>query len=497
MTLETIVPRTDDSTVADEDSSESSDHSSESVSEPKCSKSNQNSSQEKSKPVTIHFMRKEARAKVIPLTGKKSNSRRDQAEHMSGDEDDAEGSDSENHRPVTNGSPITDNHENSWKDFSVQQARHAANEMKKRLEEDDPCEMLRSLCKKGEITKLEEFLEERCETGIDIDYVSNDGWTCLHEIITHGCQFTAVARILLQHGAKVDTADFNMDAPIHASLLYHNSENTKLLLEYKADLELSNGKGRKPIHNANDTESLEILLDHGADINARDKIGNSPLHYAIIAKDVDRIKLLLSRHCDVTAANDAGSTALHLASDPDLVGMLLEAVADDDLSNTVNAMDANGNSPVHMAVRGRHRETVRQLVSKRGKHDLLNYHGRSPISMAKDKLMKSILLKEEIADSASPTNTPTVKKVKSVPPQSPLPEGPIVLPGNENLQSPSLLKRKRHECTNGECERTGKELRWSEVNDYSGVESVQPPAKRNRGQAAPLYNDFSSDGEAD
>ena len=64
-----------------------------------------------------------------------------------------------------------------------------------------------------------------------------------------------------------------MDAPIHASLLYHNSENTKLLLEYKADLELSNGKGRKPIHNANDTESLELLLDHGADIDARDGNG--------------------------------------------------------------------------------------------------------------------------------------------------------------------------------------------------------------------------------
>ena len=61
-----------------------------------------------------------------------------------------------------------------------------------------------------------------------------------------------------------------------------------------------------------------------------------------MAKDVDRIKLLLSRHCDVTAANDAGSTALHLASDPDIVNMLLEAVPDEDLSNTVNAMDANG-----------------------------------------------------------------------------------------------------------------------------------------------------------
>ena len=72
---------------------------------------------------------------------------------------------------------------------------------------------------------------------------------------------------------RVDTTDFNLDTPIHASLLYHNAENTELLLEYKANLDLSNAKGRKPIHNANDTESLELLLDHGAAINARDGNG--------------------------------------------------------------------------------------------------------------------------------------------------------------------------------------------------------------------------------
>ena len=73
--------------------------------------------------------------------------------------------------------------------------------------------------------------------------------------------------------SRVDTTDQNLDTPIHASLLYHNSENTKLLCEYKANLELPNSKGRKPIHNANDTESLELLLDHGADIDARDGNG--------------------------------------------------------------------------------------------------------------------------------------------------------------------------------------------------------------------------------
>ena len=77
---------------------------------------------------------------------------------------------------------------------------------------------------------------------------------------------------------RVNTTDFNLDTPLHASLLYHNTENTKLLLEHGADLDLSNAKGRKPIHNANDLESLELLLDHGAAINAKDGNGKFSLN---------------------------------------------------------------------------------------------------------------------------------------------------------------------------------------------------------------------------
>ena len=79
------------------------------------------------------------------------------------------------------------------------------------------------------------------------------------------------------HFCRVDTTDFNQDTPLHASLLYHNTENTKLLLEHGANLELTNTKGRKPIHNANDAESLELLLDHGAAINAQDANGKMSL----------------------------------------------------------------------------------------------------------------------------------------------------------------------------------------------------------------------------
>ena len=102
----------------------------------------------------------------------------------------------------------------------------------------------------------------------------------------------------------MDTTDTNMDAPIHASLLYHNSENTKLLLEYKANLELTNSKGRKPIHNANDAESLELLLDHGADIDAKD--GNGKM-FIFNHQVIDNAYNYTSLHTDLASSTGCKS----------------------------------------------------------------------------------------------------------------------------------------------------------------------------------------------
>jgi len=378
---------------------------------------------------------------------------------------------------------------------------HAADEVKKKLEEIDPCEKLRSLCKKGEVDLLEEFLSKKEETGVDIDYVSGDGWTCLHEIITHGCQFVGIAKTLLKHGAEVNTKDFNQDTPIHASLLYHNTENTRILVDHGADLSIKNGIGRTPLHNANDSESLEILLNAGADINAKDQNGNTVLHYAVLAKDVDRVKLLVTRKCDINAANNSGSTPLHLAADPDIVRILLDGIPEDNIEAAVNNVDNGGNSPLHIAVKGRHRDTVRLLVAKKSRHDLMNFSKRSPMSFAKDKEMKNILLKKTTILPGTPSGiTASSSKRKPIKqqPTCNFPEDqPIVLPGNPELKSPSILKRKRHECINGVDIRRGPRLTFSEVNDYSGVEELPPVSKRVR--AAPLYTEpqFSSDSEDD
>ena len=118
-----------------------------------------------------------------------------------------------------------------------------------------------------------------------MDAPTEDGWTALHDIITHECQFTDVARVLLNFGANVNTQDIHGDSPLHSSLLYHNTDNIGLLLKYSADVDSTNASGRKPIHIANDGESLELLLDYGASVNSQDRIGNTPLHYAVVGNN--------------------------------------------------------------------------------------------------------------------------------------------------------------------------------------------------------------------
>lgn len=105
-----------------------------------------------------------------------------------------------------------------------------ANELIQRLDEIDPGHKLRSLCKKGDTVALEEFIK----AGVDLDVVSDEGWTCLHEIITHECQFTEVARILMTHGANVNTQDLHGDSPLHSCLLYHCSKCHPCLASFLA-----------------------------------------------------------------------------------------------------------------------------------------------------------------------------------------------------------------------------------------------------------------------
>ena len=85
-----------------------------------------------------------------------------------------------------------------------------------------------------------------------------------------------------------------------------------------------------------------------------------------------RVSLLVNRKCDINAANKQLQTPIHLAADPDILRILLDGIPEDNIETAVNFVDKAGNSPLHIAVKGRHRDTVRLLVAKKSRHDLMN-----------------------------------------------------------------------------------------------------------------------------
>ncbi|QQP55702.1 Uncharacterized protein FKW44_000132, partial [Caligus rogercresseyi] len=214
------------------------------------------------------------------------------------------------------------------------------------MSSEDVNERLRSLCKMGSGEELRELIRSS-PLDLDIDCLSPEGWTCLHEVITHECQFLNVARILVEEGgASVNTQDAHGDSPLHSTLLYHNRDNAELLLRHGADLNLVNALGRYPMHVADDPDSLSLLLAHQpSEVNRPDRSGNTPLHFAVVSKDKERVSILLQGKADVNRQNAAGSSPLHLVN-----GDLETAEADPNLP------DAAGNTPLHLSVRGRNKD---------------------------------------------------------------------------------------------------------------------------------------------
>ena len=360
----------------------------------------------------------------------------------------------------------------------------------KHLDDIDANHRLRSLCKKGDLDTLKALLESN-NPDVEIDALSEEGWTALHEIITHECQFTEVARILLGFGAAVNTQDMNGDTPLHSALLYHNADNILLLLEHGADLSIMNTVGRMPIHVADEADTLRLLVEKGnAKLDAQDRSGFTALHYAAAAKDKARVSLLLNAGANPSMQNMAGSTPMHLTVDSEIASLLLAAEAADP-----NLTDSHGNTALHVAVRGRHKEVVRQLLENKVDATIANANGKTAFNLAKDKEMRQILQGKCDRGSSTPSPTPSSTKMASTRcsrKQSKL-EAVMATIAPKCLTPPILKKRKIEDAEDSTPVRKGPRLRFSDVNDYRGVEAVEGEVRRVR--ATPMYNEpqFSSD----
>ena len=211
--------------------------------------------------------------------------------------------------------------------------------------------------------------------GFDFQDRGYGGQTILHEALsckTSRGRFETARYILGQEGGRsiVNSKDLCGSGPIHylvansQSSNSHRLEMVKLLLLCGADIQAKNYSGYTPAHilaGSDDIDSMGELIRAGFDINTKSPDGVTALHRAACcqAKMVKYLLELEGGRLSINARNAHGKTPLHLAVEIDyekVVKLLLRNGADTDIE------DEQGETPSLIAYRRRDEHVVKAFI---------------------------------------------------------------------------------------------------------------------------------------
>lgn len=145
------------------------------------------------------------------------------------------------------------------------------------------------------------------------------GQTALYYAVERGR--VDAARVLLEHGAPVNTADRYGSTPLRHAIETDNVEAVHLLLEHGA--QVSTKPDAKPLLLSSlsmpddGPETTRLLLKCGANVNQADKAGRTPLMLAAEQGRAAMAEMLLRSGASVNAQDSEGRTALMRAAGAD------------------------------------------------------------------------------------------------------------------------------------------------------------------------------------
>uniref|UniRef100_A0A1X7TEX4 Ion transport domain-containing protein n=1 Tax=Amphimedon queenslandica TaxID=400682 RepID=A0A1X7TEX4_AMPQE len=188
--------------------------------------------------------------------------------------------------------------------------------------------------------------------------------------------YTEVVKLLLEYKADVNVTDENELTPLCNASIPGHTEIVKLLLEHGvANVDHTDKDNDTPLGMAcvkGSTQVVELLLKHGANVNHINKQIRTPLVMACIAGHTEIVELLLEHGADFNVADDDNDAPLGIAchqGHTEIVELLLKHGADLSHTNTKELLrqgHAPQCTPFAMACIGGSKEAVELLLKKGG-----------------------------------------------------------------------------------------------------------------------------------
>ncbi|KFX94732.1 hypothetical protein V490_04225 [Pseudogymnoascus sp. VKM F-3557] len=155
---------------------------------------------------------------------------------------------------------------------------------------------------------------------VDVRLETRDSDQCTALLLACGTKNSNTTKVLLDHGAKVDVRDKNLNTPLHrVQDAKGGSRVARLLLDDSSktiDINAKNCYDKTALHRAcelgNDV-MVSLLIDNKADIDCHGPHGCTPLHLAIDNRRVHIVKLLLVKNANISRCDDDERNAMKWA----------------------------------------------------------------------------------------------------------------------------------------------------------------------------------------
>ncbi|MGC0372300.1 MAG: hypothetical protein DGJ47_001012 [Rickettsiaceae bacterium] len=193
-----------------------------------------------------------------------------------------------------------------------------------------------------------------------------------------------IVDLLLENKANPNFQDPKYGTNCLEYCAYNNEvQLTKLLLKYKANVNIQNESGYAPIHKASDRGHLSIvklLIEYKADLNIKTLTGLSPLYSANI-QNIGVMRLLLKNKALINEQSINGNTPIFqlglYCHNPDMIELFIKNSAN------INHQNQNGDTAIHHFLGG-------QLNSNRAKIVKLLLEDNADINILNDKKITPI-----------------------------------------------------------------------------------------------------------